>query len=294
MQAGGKLVLDQIVHALLAWATPAHLAVDTVDDNVYVSSLQGSGTSGGGLATFTRVSSGPPQPNTLSITYSAMWGLNFTTGVFDDTISEITPATVHDLNVNGGDGNNTVNLTDWNNFTSVTTGAGADNVAIHSFTKLPAVTPVNVADNPDAVATQSSTLNGLGAGNAIDGDASTISLTNNDVNGYWQDALGSTYLLSSIAITFNGPLPEIQNSNFRVSVLNDGTETFGQDYFVGSGDQPLGVPLDVTLPNGVFGDTIKIQFLGVSNLGLGLLQLGDVQARPPPALPWIPAGATTM
>ena len=174
-----------------------------------------------------------------------MGGLNLTTGVFDDTISEITPATLTDMKVNAGGGNNTLDITDWNNTTAVTTGSGADNVSIHSSTTKSAAAPVNVADNPNAVASQSSTLGPFVASNAIDGDPSTFSLTNNDVNAYWQDSLGSTYFLSSIDIVFSQNFPPLQNSNFRVSVLSDGKETFGEDFYSGTGGiggQPGGVP----------------------------------------------------
>ena len=278
VQSNGTLQLDQVIHGGPGLDDPSGVATDTVDDNVYVSSLQGTGASTGGLATFTLITSGPPQPSTLSINYSGMWGLNLTTGVFDDTISEITPATVSDLNVNAGDGNNTVNITDWNNTTAVTTGSGADNVSIHSSTTKPATAPVNVADNPNAVASQSSTIGDYSASNAIDGDPSTFSLTDNEDNSYWEDSLGSTYFLSSIDILFSSIFPAMQDSNFRVSVLSNGKETFGEDFYAGTGGQPVGEPLDVSLPQGVYGDTIKIQYLGVSNLGFGYLSLADVQA----------------
>ena len=281
----GNLQLDQVIHGGPGLDDPTSVAVVPADShypadlNVYVSSLLGTGTTSGGLASFTVVSSGPVQPNTLSINYSAMWGLNLTTGSDDDTISEISPATVSDLNVNAGDGNNTVAITDWNNFTSVTTGSGADNVLVHSSTTKQASSPIDVANNPNAVATQSSTLAPIySAGNAIDGDDGTFSLTDDAPNSYWQDALGGSYLLTSLSILFSEELSAPFASNFRVSVLDNGVETFGQDYYQGSGGQPAGVPLVVALPSGIIGDTIKIQLLGLDNIGAGYLGIAEVQA----------------
>ena len=290
MQANGNLQLDQVISGGPGLDAPSGIAVDTVGGNVYVSSLEGTGTTGGGLASFTLVSAAPPQPNTLSINYSAMSELTLTTGVHDDTISQISLATVGNLVVDAGDGNNTVNLTDWANTTSLTTGAGTDSVSIHSSSAQPAITPVNVANNASAVATQSSTLFGHTASDALTGIANALSFTDNLANSFWQDALGATYFLSSISIVFGNSIsgttfPEA-NSNFHVSVLTNGTETFGQDFFVGSGGQPVGVPLTVNLPNGVYGDTIKIQFLGLNNAGTGYLSLAHVQAfsAPTPGL----------
>ncbi len=160
-------------------------------------------------------------------------------------------------------------------------------MSIHSSTTKPATAGVNVADNPNAVASQSSTIGPFVASNAIDGDPGTFSLTDNEVNSYWQDSLGSTYFLSSIDILFSNNFPPTFNSNFRVSVLNNGKETFGEDFYAGTGGfggQPGGVPLDVNLPKGVYGDTIEIQFLGLSNVGFGYLSLADVQAFSIPGL----------
>jgi hypothetical protein len=117
-------------------------------------------------------------------------------------------------------------------------------------------------------------------------------------NAFWQVALGGDFAINEIDLFSRSDCCGNRQSNFRVSILNDGVEVWGQDYFTGgtaflpsnneAADQ-LG-HLDLTGLN-VTGDVVKVQQIGFNNEGNtpggSSLMLGEVQvfgnAVPEPA-----------
>jgi hypothetical protein len=144
----------------------------------------------------------------------------------------------------------------------------------------------NVARNPRAVASQSSTRIG-GGGNearfAVDGitdgvfNNGSVTHTLTQDNAWWEVGLGGTYVLEDVILFNRADCCGARLSNFRLSVLAEGTETFGQNYYVGSGSVPQGGSLRVGLPGDTYGDTVRVRILGRSNNGEGVLSLAEVQ-----------------
>ena len=62
-----------------------------------------------------------------------------------------------------------------------------------------------------------------------------------------------------------------------MSVLDGATEVWGQDYFTGTGNVPLGGVLNIALPAGTVGRAVQVQFLGLNNSGNGYLHMAEVE-----------------
>ena len=140
-------------------------------------------------------------------------------------------------------------------------------------------TPVlsNVA--PTGSASQSSTGYGGDATRAIDGNTDGFwgnnSVTHTDdtvASGspiWWEVALPQDHFINEIAIHNRADCCGDRLSNFRVSVFDGATETWGSDYFVGAGS--AGGVFSIRDESGAFftaGDRVRIQYVnGFNNLG---------------------------
>jgi len=144
----------------------------------------------------------------------------------------------------------------------------------------------NVARNPNAVASQSSTGAGGTPDRAIDGNTNgqwsggSVSHTNNLQNSWWEVDLGplpsERYLIDEIILYNRADCCGDRLSNFRVSVFDDVVETFGMDYFA-TGNVPQGGSFRIALPAGTLGDRVRVQLNGWNNAGNGILSLAEVQ-----------------
>lgn len=171
-------------------------------------------------------------------------------------------------------------------------------------------TSPNVARNPAAVASASSVYEFgppvLGPGLAIDGSTDgyynhrgeggffhsadsedPLNPGNSRANAFWQVDLGGDYAINEIDLFSRADCCQGRNSNFRVSVLNDGIEVWGQDFFTGGTFLPANNEaadqsghLDLTGLT-VTGDTVKVQIIGYNNEGNtpggSSLMIGEVQ-----------------
>jgi hypothetical protein len=163
--------------------------------------------------------------------------------------------------------------------------------------------PINLALNPNAVASESSVYTdpygAYDASRAIDGNTDgnfgdgSVSHTLDLPNSWWQVALGAAYPLTSINIFNRSDYSGNRLSNFRVSVLLNGTEVFGQDFYTDPNANPnavaAGGEVTVPLPAGIVGDTVKVQFVGpngYNNAGNGYLSLAEVQVYGYPTTPF--------
>ena len=141
----------------------------------------------------------------------------------------------------------------------------------------------NVARNPNAVASQSSTRVGSGGNDAsfaIDGITDGVFLngsvthTNNEPSSFWEVDLGGEFLMDELVLFNRTDCCEGRLSNFRVSVFNGLDEVFGQDYFAtGFVDESFRIALDDL----TIGDRVRVQFNGLNNDGNGTLSLAEVQ-----------------
>ncbi|MFO7900513.1 MAG: discoidin domain-containing protein [Planctomycetota bacterium] len=134
-------------------------------------------------------------------------------------------------------------------------------------------------------ASQSSTYPGGVASYAIDGNTDwvyshrSVTHTDNDHNAWWEVDLGAEFELDRIVLHNRGDACGLRLSNFRLSVLDGDTETFGRDYFTAPGTSvPEAGSFTVTLPAGTHGDRVRVQLLGHNNQGNGYLSLAEVQA----------------
>ena len=143
----------------------------------------------------------------------------------------------------------------------------------------------NVARNPLAVASQSSTRVG-GGGNtasvAIDGITDGVFFGNDSVthttdarDSFWEVDLGDVFRIEDIVLFNRADCCGDRLSNFRVSIFDGLDEVFGQNYFEGSGSVAQGGRLDI--PVLTIGDRVRIQLLGLNNEGNGVLSLAEVQ-----------------
>src|SRR5215218_2164034 len=106
------------------------------------------------------------------------------------------------------------------------------------------------------------------------------SVTHTDVvssGNYWQVNLPAKSEVSRIEVYNRGDCCGARLSHFRVSVLNNGTETFGQDYFVGDGSVPQSGSESIALPAGTRGDAVRVQLRGNNNEGNAVLSLAEVK-----------------
>ena len=158
----------------------------------------------------------------------------------------------------------------------------------------------NVARNPNAVATQSSTRTGSGANvasAAIDGNtdgrwnssSTTHTLDIRDPNdprypSWWQVDLGGDFSLEQIDLFNRADCCGNRLSDFHLSVLDDGVEVWGQDYFTDGTSVPQGGIFSVDM-GGLEGDTVRVALLGLNDRNDGVLSLAEVQvwATPEPA-----------
>src|SRR5437763_14849961 len=60
------------------------------------------------------------------------------------------------------------------------------------------------------------------------------------VSSYWQVALGGVYTLDQVVIYNRSDGIGSRLSNFRVSVLQGGSEVYGQNFFTGTGSVQIG------------------------------------------------------
>lgn len=124
---------------------------------------------------------------------------------------------------------------------------------------------------------------GYPAINGIDGritvlPGSSMTHTGNQMNAWWQVAFADTFLMREVRLVNRADCCAIRLSNFRVSVFNGPNEVFGQNYYAGTGNVPLGATHVVTLPvSGVLGDRVRVQLNGLNNDGTGYLHLREVE-----------------
>lgn len=228
---------------------------------------------------------------------------NFRVSVLDETMTEVFGV---DQGPALGAGANQNYLTDYGTegrFVRVQfNGLGA--IPGESFLSLAEVqviggTSPNVARNPLAVATQSSTRVGSG-GNAaefaIDGNTDgaffngSVTHTNNEPNSFWQVDLGKDFSLEDVVLFNRADCCGDRLGNFRLSVLNDGNEVYGLDVLdavAQGGSRNFG------LPDGTVGDTVRVQLLGLNLENNGVLSLAEVQVFGQDIVPE-PASATLL
>jgi hypothetical protein len=136
---------------------------------------------------------------------------------------------------------------------------------------------------PSGTAFQDSTGFGGVASRAIDGNTDGMygngSVSHNgggNQNSYWQVNLPNKSQLNRIDLYNRADCCGIRLSNFRASVLNNGTEVFGRNFYEGAGSVPQGGSESIVFPE-VLGDAVRVQFLGVNNEGNGVLSLAEVE-----------------
>ena len=126
---------------------------------------------------------------------------------------------------------------------------------------------------------------------AVDGNtngqwaANSTTHTNDVANSWWQVDLWNDHDLEEITLHNRADCCGNRLSNFRVSVLDDGGEVWGNNYFA-AGAVPQGGAF--TLPDfpGATGDTIRVQLNGLNNDtgGRGVLSLAEVEVLSPVAV----------
>ena len=273
----GLLQLDQVLRGTPGLSQPTALTTDVVNgaNEEFVT------TQLGGIVSFSTLPPSTQQPHSLAVQYTSMATLDLTTGAADDTIAMPHAATVTTLNVDAGAGANSVDFEDFSGATSLATGPGNDQVTVRSASSKLAGNPVDLALG--GTATQSTTAFGGVASRAIDGNTdgnygdNSVSHTDSFPNSYWQVLLPKTSAINEVVISNRSDLVSQRLSNFRVSVLRNGVEVFGENYFQGGGSVPAGGVVYVSVPAGIVGDTVKIQLLGFNNDGNGYLSLAEVQ-----------------
>ena len=157
----------------------------------------------------------------------------------------------------------------------------------------------NIARNPSAVASQSTTLGGRVAGHATDGNVAGHNLsvaqnpfthTEDTAGSWWQVHLGGLSEIENIILYNRLDAPQERLSNFRVSIEFKGVEVWGEDFFTSSGN--VGELLRIDLDETVLGTHVRIALLGLNNNGDNVLSLSEVQVWgtviPTPAA--LPAG----
>ena len=165
------LELAQVLRGQPGLDDPAGLASSGGSDGtIYVATQTGLGSNPGGVASFNPMSqTNPPQAHSFTVSYTNIDTLVVTTGSSDDLISETRPANAHTLNINVGDGNNTVNLLDFQGKTTVTSGTGNNNITARSATggmlTVNAGTGTNFIQLENALAGDTIKLNGSAPGN---------------------------------------------------------------------------------------------------------------------------------
>jgi hypothetical protein len=130
----GQLSFAQVSRGQVGLDSPSSLTGGS-DGVVYVSSNTALGLDAGGLAAFTRVPpTGATEVTTFNIGHENLETLNLTSGVGDDTVRQINPATVDDLTISTENGFDNVHLLNVAGATNVNTGAGDDRILARSAT----------------------------------------------------------------------------------------------------------------------------------------------------------------
>jgi len=153
-------------------------------------------------------------------------------------------------------------------------------VEVLEFGALPAV---NLAVS--GVATQSSTGSGGVPERVIDGNVDgfwgngSVSHTSNTgvLNSWWEVVLPARTPVDLVRLWNRSDCCANRLSNFRVSVFDGPTETFGTDHFVGVGNVAAGRSYGVTPTAGTVGDRVRVALLGLNNMGTSVLSLAEVE-----------------
>jgi hypothetical protein len=133
------------------------------------------------------------------------------------------------------------------------------------------------------IATQSTTDFGGVASRAIDGDtnpqwaSATLTHTGDFQNSWWEVDLGATEVIGEIKLFNRGDCCWERLSNFRVSVFDGTSETYGEDVYVGSGNVPQAGSHSVFPVSGTRGNRVRVSLLGLNNAGNGFLTLAEVE-----------------
>jgi len=144
----------------------------------------------------------------------------------------------------------------------------------------------NLARHPLATANQSSTGSGGVASRAIDGNTDptfnngSVSHTDPAVTGevWWEVNLNGSSLISEVWLYNRGDCCGDRLSNFRLSVFSGSVETYGENFYVGSGNVPQGGAFAKTFTQPVEGDRVRISLInGTNNAGNSILALTEVQ-----------------
>jgi hypothetical protein len=139
----------------------------------------------------------------------------------------------------------------------------------------------NVARNPLAVASQSSTGFGGDAARAIDGNtdgnygSNSVTHTNSDTNAFWEVNLGKDFGVDEVILFNRTDCCGDRLSNFRVSIFNDGNEVYGENFL---GIAPTQLRFDV--PN-LVGDRVRVQLNGTNFLSLAEVQVFGAEIPEP-------------
>ena len=142
---------------------------------------------------------------------------------------------------------------------------------------------VNWALEPEAVATQISTVAGGVASRAIDGNTdgdytsrSTTYTNPNSFNSWWQVDLGANRSVERVILHNRTNAHSDRLSNFTISVLDDsGTVLASQPYHTGEGSVGDSLTWDLLAP--VVARTIRVSLNGQNLTGNGALHLAEVQ-----------------
>ena len=147
-------------------------------------------------------------------------------------------------------------------------------------------------------ASQINTGFGGAPGRAIDGNTNgnwgsgSVTHTNSQMNSWWEVDLNDMVGVTEIKLFNRSDCCGIRLSNFRVSAFVGAIETFGQDFYTGSGSVPQGGSLSIPMPlDYIPADRVRVQILGYNNdpstSGRGFLSLAEVQV-------WAVPEPTTM
>jgi autotransporter-associated beta strand protein len=143
--------------------------------------------------------------------------------------------------------------------------------------------PPNVAlASGGAVATQSTTYQSGVASRAIDGNTDgnynngSVSHTGGSLNDWWQVNLGAPYSINQLVFYNRTDGAYERLSNFKVSVWNGATEVYSSNHFTEPGTWASNV-FSLSQIEGIVGDRVKIEFLGLNNAGDSFLSLAEVQ-----------------
>lgn len=137
----------------------------------------------------------------------------------------------------------------------------------------------NLALNADAVATQSSTVEGGVASRAIDGitdriyDNGSVTQTDNEEGAWWQVDLGAEFEIKEVRLFNRGDNVAFRLSNYRVSVIDDsGATTASIDYATHET-----ISQTWNLPQAAVGRVIRVERIGPDSMEDNILSLAEVE-----------------